>query len=128
MKRENKGEQERCEQVSLEENEKMLPSTLPFVNHASLPLPRSTRVAGERGEIMGEKEREAGVLTLGCNEVLCVFLSFIYSLSAFKKWNYEGNEYVHKQAQFWVGSVPSVPPENKNIYFARDCIVKVLIK
>lgn len=47
---------------------------------------------------MGEKEKEVGVLELGCNEVLCVFLSFVLSLSAFKKWNYEGNEYVDKQA------------------------------
>lgn len=91
----------------------MLPSNLPSVNHAALPLPQSTRVLGERGEIVGEKEREVGVPTLGCNEVLCVFLSFALSLSPFKKWNCKGNEYVHKQTQFWVGSVPSVPPEKK---------------
>lgn len=48
----------------------------------------------------------------------CVFfsLSLSLSLSPFKKWNCEGNEYVHKQAQFWVGSVPSVPLEKKKIY------------
>lgn len=79
---------------------------------------------------MGEKEKEVGVLELGCNEVLCVFLSFALSLSLFKKWNCEGNEYVHKQAQFWVGSVPIVfhRKRKKYIHFIRDCIVKVLIK
>ncbi|KAL1274767.1 hypothetical protein QQF64_027581 [Cirrhinus molitorella] len=96
-----KGERERCEQVSLEEKEEKLPSTLPSVNHAAVPLPQSTRVVGERREIVGEKERELGVLALGCNEVLCVFLSFALSLSPFKKWNCKGNEYVHKQSQFW---------------------------
>ncbi len=73
---------------SLEEKEEKLPSTLPSVSRASLPLPQSTRVVGERLKIMGEKEREVGVLTLGCNEVMCIFLSFILSLSAFKRWNY----------------------------------------
>lgn len=66
-------------------------------------------MVGEQGEIVGEKEREVGVPGLICNEVLCVFLSFSPTLSPLKKWNCEGNEYVHKQAQFWVGSVPSVP-------------------
>lgn len=65
---------------SLEEKEEKLPSTLPSVNHVSLPLPQSTRVVGERRKIMGEKEREVEVLTLGCNEVLCIFLSFVLSL------------------------------------------------
>ncbi|KAK9974402.1 hypothetical protein ABG768_022503, partial [Culter alburnus] len=63
-----KGKPERCEQVSLEKREERLPSTLPSVNHASLSLPQSTRVVGERGESMGEKAREVGVPTLGCNE------------------------------------------------------------
>jgi len=38
-------------------------------------------VVGERREIVGEKEKEVGVPALGCNEVLCVFLSFSTSLS-----------------------------------------------
>lgn len=76
-----KGKAEICEQVSLEEREERLPSTLLSVNHAPLSLPQSTRVVGEQGEIVGEKEREVGVPGLGCNEVLCVFLSFSPSLS-----------------------------------------------
>lgn len=71
---------------------------------------------GNEEKSWGKRAREVGVPTLGCNEVLYVFLSFSQSLSPFKKWNCEGNEYVHKQAQFWVGSVPSVPLEKKKKY------------